>query len=182
MSSATSSSSPRRNLASKLIGLALAGSVVVACSAGTEDPSPGTYTLKFPSTAAAVSTDTVQIVVFEAPPPGSAQRSGFCQELVQARRRKDPQREGVPNPAVNICELLQGRKPITIPYGEKALLAIAQRKGADFMIGCAIQTLGEGDAPLPIDLSLIDVSNPVPETNCSSVGDFCSSPPKCTPP
>lgn len=174
--------SPRRTLVSKRIGLAFAASVVVACSAGTEDPSPGTYTLKFPSTAAAVSTDTVQIVVFEAPPPGTAQRAGFCQELVQARRRKDPQREGVPNPAVNICELLQGRKPLTIPYGEKALLAIAQRKGADFMIGCAIQTLGEGDAPLPIDLALIDVSNPVPETNCSSVGDFCASPPKCTPP
>jgi hypothetical protein len=59
-------------------------------------------------------------------------------------------------------------------------VAVAQRRGSDFMIGCTLQTLGDGDALTPIALTLIDVGNPVPETTCSSVGDFCSVPQKCT--
>jgi hypothetical protein len=43
------------------------------------------------------------------------------------------------------------------------------------MIGCAVQTLGDGDAPIPIHLALLDVRVPVPETNCATVGDYCGS-------
>lgn len=152
---------------------------VLGCNAAADGPSPGTYTLNFPSTAAAVATDTVQLFVFDAPKTPAA-RSGFCQELIQARKRKEPQRPVTSNQPVNICELLQGRKPITIDYGDRAILALAQRRGVDFMIGCTLQTLGDGDAPIPIDLGLLDVGNPVPDTDCSSVGDFCALPQKCT--
>jgi hypothetical protein len=152
---------------------------LLACTAEADGPSAGTYTLKFPSTAAAVATDTVQLFVFDVP-AAPAERAGFCQTLIQARKRKDPQRAVASNQPVNICELLQGRKAITIEYGERAILALAQRRGVDFMIGCTLQTLGDGDALTPIDLGLIDVGNPVPETNCNSVGDFCAIPQKCS--
>lgn len=149
---------------------------VVACSAASEGPSPGTYSIKFPSTAAAVATDTVQLLIFEVP-KASAERADFCQTLIQARKRKDPQKTVLQNQPVNICEMLAGKKPLTIPYGEKAVLAIAQRKASDFLVGCSIQTFGDGDAPLPIDLALVDVGVAVPDTTCATVGDFCTQ--KC---
>ena len=147
--------------------------VVTSCSASNDTPSPGTYTVQFPSTAAAVATDTVQLLVFETPKT-PAERTGFCQTLIQARKRKDPQKPALTNAPVNICEMLQGRKPITLAYGEKAILAVAQRRAVDFLIGCTIETLGDGPAPLPIELGLIDVGNPVPDTTCTTVGDFCA--------
>ena len=153
-------------------GVALAA-VVIACSAGEASPSPGTYTIQFPSTAAAVATDTVQLLLFELPKT-QGERTAFCETLIQARKRKDLQRPAFQNQSVNICELLQGRRPITIPYGERAVFAIAQRRGADFMVGCTIQTFGQGDALVPISLALVDVGNAVPDTTCSTVSDFCT--------
>jgi hypothetical protein len=145
------------------------------CAACSSDPEPstGNYTIQFPSTAAAVATDTVQLLFFDLPDP-PADRGPFCQSLIQARKRKDPQKPSTENVPVNICEMLGGLKPITVAYGEVAILAVAQRRGEDFMIGCAIQTIGNGDAPVPIAMSLIDVGNTVPDTSCASVSDFCS--------
>lgn len=169
-------------MTTKIVRTLLATTTVIAavvstsCSAGEKDPSAGTYTVKFPSTAAAVATDTVQLLVFDLPRLPS-ERAGFCQTLIQARKRKDPQKPMTSNAPVNICEMLQGRKPITIQYGEKAVLAVAQRRAVDFLIGCTIQTFGDGNAPLPIDLGLIDVGIPVPDTTCTSVTDFCTQ--KC---
>lgn len=145
---------------------------VAACGSGDDSASEGTYTIQFPSTAAAVATDTVQVLLFDLPEQES-ERATFCEQLIQGRKRRDPQKPSVLNPPVNICEMLLGKKPIRIPYGERAVFAIAQRRGADFMLGCAIQTIGDGDAPLPIAMSLMDISNAVPDTPCSSVGAFC---------
>lgn len=146
---------------------------LVACSAGEEPPSPGTYTIQFPSTAAAVATDTVQLLLFDLPKT-QAERTALCETLIQERKRKDLRKPALQNQSVNICEMSQGRRPITIPYGEKAVFAIAQRRGADFMVGCSIQTFGQGDVPLPISMALVDVGNAVPETTCSTVSDFCT--------
>jgi hypothetical protein len=157
-------------LALTMLPLAAIG---LACSAGEESPSPGTYTIAFPSTAAAVATDSVQLLLFDLPKT-LAERTSFCETLIQARKRNGLAKPALQNAPVNVCELLQGRKPITIPYGERAVFAVAQRKGTDFMLGCSIQTFGQGDAPLPVALSLVDVGNFVPETTCSSVGDFCA--------
>lgn len=153
---------------------------VVACSAGEADPSTGTYTVQFPSTAAAVATDFVVVLVFDIPDENA--RTRRCQDLVAERRKGNALRPDYPaqNPPPNICEMLNGKKPLTVPYGEKALLAIAQRKNSDdrvvdFMIGCVVATIGEGNAPVPIELSLIDVAQPVPATTCGSVGEWCAS-------
>lgn len=155
---------------------ALAG--LVACSAGEASPSGGTVTMQFPSTQAAVATDFVQLYVFDVNTP--AERSSICLDKITARKRKEPLGASLTPPPWNICELLAGRRPATIPYGEKAILAVAQRKDRnnelqDFMLGCSVQTLGDGDAPIPVRLALIDVRTPVPETNCATVGDYCGS-------
>ncbi len=153
--------------------LAPFAALLMSCTAGEGDPSSGGYTIQFPSTAAAVATDTVQVLLFDVP-DGEGERMTFCEQLIQARKRKDPQKPSVLNPPANICEMLQGRKAIRVPYGERAVFAIAQRRGVDFMLGCAIQTIGDGDLPLPIAMSLVDLGNPVPDTTCSSVGAFCA--------
>jgi hypothetical protein len=160
------------------LAFASVGLLLVACSAGADDPSNGTYTVAFPSTAAAVATDTVQLFFFDVP-DGEA-RNDFCQSLIQARKRQEPQSAALTGPIVNICELLGGRKPITVPYGEKAVLAVGRRLQSDFLSGCAIETFGDGDTALDIDLALVDVSAAVPSTDCNSVGDFCAAPQRCT--
>lgn len=158
-----------------VIALGAAAVLGSACTAPSSGPSTGTYSVSFPSTAAAVATDTVQLLVFDV--PTGIDREDFCLSLVQGRKRKDVQKPVLQNAPVNICEMLGGRKPITIPYGEKAVLAVAQRKAEDFLSGCVIQTFGDGDAPLDIDVALVDVTNSVPDTTCASVGDFCTG--KC---
>lgn len=158
---------------------------LAACASGEEggdDASKGTYTVQFPSTAAAVATDYVQVLVFDVKSP--ADRAKICEDLITTRLT-DPLKLAPsvdpPAPAADICEMRAGRKPIVVPYGEHALLAIAQRQFGqdlrDFMIGCALMTVGDGDAPLPIPVRLVSVSLPVPATTCSSVGDFCAE--KC---
>ena len=137
---------------------------------------PARYTVTFPSTAAAVATDTVQLLVFDV--PSGRRATGLLPDAhpgaqAQGRRRS----RSLQNAPVNICEMLGGRKPITIPYGEKAVLAVAQRKAEDFISGCVIQTFGDGDAPLDIDLALVDVSNAVPDTTCAT--SATSAPAKC---
>ncbi len=151
-------------------GVALSGAAIVACSAGEAPPSTGSYSVQFPSTAAAVATDRVQIIVYDVDP---AKRATLCQNLVSARKRREPTKAAVTNGAVNTCEMFYGKKPITIPYGEKALLAIGIRKDQDFLVGCTIGTFGEGDSPVIIPLTLADVANGVPDTPCATVDDFC---------
>jgi len=156
----------------------VASAALLACSAGEAPPSTGTYTINFPSTAAAVATDQVQLLVFDIRKPED--RPTLCLDLITARKRGDTLRPSVNPPAapVNICELSAGKKPIQIPYGDKAILAIAQRKDRndqlqDFMLGCIIQTIGDGPAPEPISMSIISVAQPVPDTQCGSVSEFC---------
>ena len=165
----------------RAILLPLLGAIVAvfgsACTAGEASPTAGVVSMQFPSTQAAVATDFVQLFVFDITPE---QRETICLDKIGARKRQEPLNASLTPPPWNICELLAGRRPATIPYGEKAILAVAQRKDRndqlqDFMIGCSVQTLGEGDAPLPVRLALLNVGTPVPETNCATVGDYCGS-------
>ena len=165
---------------------ALAGvaffSMASTAGCGARDPSEGSYTVTFPSTAAAVATDFVQILVFAVT---DANRASVCQDTVTARL-SDPTSVTPTEtaPPANICEMNLGRKPITFKYGEQAVLAVAQRKDAsgqlkDFLIGCTVMTIGDGNAPLPIPVHLVSINTPVPTTTCGSVTEFCSTPSTC---
>jgi hypothetical protein len=158
------------------MGRAIAGAIVLgsiaACTAGEESPTQGTYTVQFPSTAAAVATDFVQIFVFDVAPKD---RPFICQNLVASRKRKDPLKPIVTGPQLNVCEMLKGAKPITVPYGEHAVLAVALRNQDDFMTGCVLQTFGDGQPLLSIPVALVGVDVGVPATTCASVGDRCNT-------
>lgn len=154
---------------------------LLACT-GSSAPSKGTYTIAFPSTAAAVATDFVQVLVFDV----NGDRATLCQDLVTTRLTSPDDLVPAVNPPAeptNICELHANVKPIEVPYGEHALLAIGQRRQGDtggtkdFLIGCAIMKIGDGDAPVAIPVRLVNVNQPVPSTKCASVGDFCDG--KC---
>lgn len=158
-------------------GLAI---TLIACSSA--QPSVGKYTVEFPSTAAAIATDYVQVLVFDV---NGQNKTSICEDLITQRETSpDSLTPSVnpPAPAANICEMRAGTKSVAIPYGDHALLAIGERKQSnaattDFLIGCAIMNIGDGDAPVPIPLRLVSVNSPVPSTTCASVADFCSE--KC---
>lgn len=144
---------------------------LVACNT---EPSPGKVTIDFPSTEAAIATDYVQLYVFEIT---AAERETFCDAAVSARKGGETLEASDTPRAWNVCELLEGRPPIEIEYGEKAILAVAQRSAGnlleDFMIGCAAAKVGEGNLPVPILLHAIDETKPLPPTSCTTVSDFC---------
>lgn len=155
---------------------ALAGGILAAaCSAGEGAPSSGSYNIQFPSTAAAIATDGVQVLVYDV---DARSRAKACDDLLAARKRRDSTRPVVVNASANTCELFYGKRPIEVPYGDKALLAIASRKGEDFLLGCVVGTFAEGSAPVSIRLDLVDASQPVPDSQCATVADFCQR--RCT--
>lgn len=167
-----------------LLSLLSLASVAVLSAAGcsTRDPSEGSYTVTFPSTAAAVATDFVQLLIFDVT---DANRASICLDKVTARLSDPTSVTPVQTAApANICEMNLGRKPITFRYGEQAVLAVAQRKDAsgllkDFLIGCTVMTIGDGNAPLPIPVHLVSINTPVPTTTCGSVTEFCGTPRTC---
>ena len=75
--------SAARTVAKTSVAVALASFGVVACAASPDGPSKGSYTVQFPSTEAAVATDSVIVLVFDGP-KGADDRATLCQQLVQA--------------------------------------------------------------------------------------------------
>lgn len=159
--------------------------LLVACTAGPADPTEGRYTVSFPSTAAAIATDFVQVLVFDVPDP--ATRNARCQELITQRLTTPTGLSPVvpAGPAVTLCDMAAGARSLEVPYGEHAILAIGQRQASpqapitDFLIGCAVMTIGDGDAPLDVPLGLVSIAEGVPATTCASVGDLCAN--RCAP-
>jgi hypothetical protein len=149
--------------------------LVLACTSGSSasSPSGGTYTITFPSTAAAVATDSVQVLVFDAG-QDAAGVEHVCPGLVQLRRTHQqlPPRL-LEAPPASPCDLLGGTGTVTIPYGSRALLAVAERGGRDFLIGCSIENVTQNSELSPIDLTLIDDQTTVPATGCAKSSDFC---------
>ncbi len=148
---------------------------VSACGDKAGDPTTGTYTVEFPSVAAAVASDTLQILVFDV---SSDKRVTLCGELLQRRRNREalPARL-VEGPATRVCDARTGKGSITVGYGDRAFLAVTVRDGQDFLLGCAIQNVGDGDAPAKIYLALasarVTVSGDKPPTACTSLSEFC---------
>ena len=81
---------------------------LIACRASEAEPSKGVYTVQFPSTAAAVATDFVQILVFDLSRPED--RGGFCEDLITLRMTDPASLQPLVAPAAaNICEMRAGR-------------------------------------------------------------------------
>lgn len=162
-----------RRLGRWIQAAALLSSVALGCEREGE-PTEASYTLKFPSTEAAVATDAVQILVFDAP-ADPAERAQACADKIARRLRRDALEPAQASQPQSVCEMFTSARPFTVPFGDKVVFAIAQRRGQDFLLGCSLQTIGDGDAPVPIALALADISNAVPPTTCTSLGEFCQN-------
>lgn len=147
---------------------------VVACSAEAS-PSNGTYTVNFPSVAAAVAVDSLQVFVFDAK---GQDPNAVCSELIlKVKSNQDLGVKQVTGPVLGPCDLAAGAKPITIPYGEKAIMAIGQAGGVTLLAGCVEETVGSGNLPVSISLGIVNTSASVKATTCTKLSDFCSG--KC---
>ncbi|HEU4408003.1 MAG TPA: hypothetical protein VFS43_22265 [Polyangiaceae bacterium] len=159
---------PRRRLA------ALAALAAGACSGdGDEGPAERVaYTVAFPSIAAAVAAEELQIRAYPDEGPST------CLSLVQKRRSQQALPEAA-SPLVTVapCGVQGGGDGAAIEtaLGRFALLVVARRQGADFLIGCAVQEVAEGVEPVRVPLTLFSNTVVVPPTTCASLSSRCSN-------
>ncbi len=150
---------------------AIGAALVVACSAEAT-PSSGTYTVNFPSVAAAVATDTVQLFVFDA--KGQDPNSVCSELMLKVKSKQDLGPSILTGPAITPCDLAAGAKSITIPYGEKAIVALGQSGNVTLLAGCVEETVGAGNLPIAISVGIVNTKASVKSTTCTKLSDFCT--------
>ncbi len=160
---------------SSLLGLLAAAAVGCGNSSPSADATSASYTLHFPSTEAAVVTDTVKVAVFDATASPT-----LCQTLVNERISQ----QSLPKPIleanpVKLCDLLAngGAFPLVFPYGERAVLVVGTRNDADFLVGCTQVTARDAQFDVPVVLSLVGGDVLPPSTTCTTLADHCGG--KC---
>jgi len=163
---------PDRSAVIALVMLASAGAT--ACSAPVEHvsspPSNVSYTIQFPSTAAAVAIENMSVQVFAASAPD------FCATLV-AKRRSSAE---LPAPLAELtsitpCAALSGTgTALTVPNGTVAILVVAKRGGEELLLGCALQEVGAGASAATVSLTLFDGTKSIPPTTCTHLSEKCA--------
>jgi hypothetical protein len=158
---------------------ALALSIVVlaptASCGSTEEPAPppAGFQVSFASTDVAAAAETVEVFVYDA----AKNPRSLCNELVIKRRsNQGDQTPPIARSApVSPCDLLAGKgQKLEVPFGVRAFLGVARRKGQDFLIGCSVVEVKAG-TPEPV-IYLDYASSTVeaaPPTSCQSLGDRC---------
>jgi hypothetical protein len=159
---------PRRRA---LARLALA--VPLAAGAGACDDAPPeriAYTVAFPSLAAAVAAEELQIGAYPDEGPST------CLSLVQKRRSQ----QALPSPvrppvSVAPCGLQAGGDggALETDLGRVALLVVARRQNSDFLIGCTVQEVADEAEPVRVPLTLFSDVVVVPPTTCTSLATRC---------
>jgi hypothetical protein len=155
----------------KAITLVVAG-VLGTASIGACSASPPTsvpYTIEFPSTAAAVGADTVQVFVFD-----HSQPKTDCPSLISGRAAQNLPSAIAQTDQLALCDVMAGSKGQigSVPYESVSFLAVTQRNGIDYFTGCALATLSSSTSDVAIQLSPA-TTTPIPTTNCMNVSDFC---------
>lgn len=145
----------------------IAGVLVGACGSSGSN---GTFTVDFPSVAAAVATDYVQVAAFDGTDPSA------CTTLVVEARSQQtlPSAVAETSPA-SPCALENGAVSLSdLKSGAYAFLAIGVRQGQNFVLGCEEATIGSGGATVNIELTLFDNLVSVPATTCQRLSQHCS--------
>jgi hypothetical protein len=150
----------------------------VACSPGTDAEKSGSVGITFPSSNAAIATDTIELRVYD-----STIQGNDCLTLVESEQKTQP----LPKPIydsgkINTCTYLAngGVKPFDMGYGSRSFLVVGQRaptgqQAADFMIGCSVAGIGDVSNSVNVDLSVFDPTSQVPDsTKCASLSDRCT--------
>ena len=153
-----------------------------ACGSGG-DTAPGTFTVDFPSTAAAIavtkSTPGVQVFVFSTTALDGSP-SAACESLVEDSRNNNLSATPVASSAIlTPCELMAGKGSLPIGYGSYAFLAVAQKSGKDYLVGCAEQTISSTNTVVTIPMTLANETEDVPSTSCTSLSQACPSGGSC---
>ena len=163
--------------------------LVLACGSGTtttnvvpEYVEAGTrtsgYTITFPSTAAAVATESVQVFVFDTTDPANT-----CAQLIVKRKSNvDLPQALASSPSLTPCALEQdvdgsAGGAVTIPFGPVAVLVVATREGKDFLLGCTNATVSGTSDAVNVSLSLASSSVSVPVSTCADLSLHCAT--KC---
>lgn len=136
---------------------------------GSAEPVRIAYTVAFPSIAAAVAVDEVQIGAYPDEGPST------CLSLVQKRSSQlDLPAPVAPPVAGPPCALAGGDvASIEAGFGRVALLVVARRQGADFLIGCTVQSVTENVESVRVPLTLFNNTVVVPETTCATLSSHC---------
>lgn len=167
----------RSFLLATMAPLMLPAALLAACSSSTTPGQAvtGTYTVTFPSVAAAVATNKLQVYVFD-----ESDGSNQCGSLVQK------QKAGAQLPAtvvasspVSICSFENASSTsnnLGVPFGTYEVMVVAlDATGADFLIGCTSQTFSASQATVSVPLTFASSQTSVPPTSCSSLSQHCSS-------
>jgi hypothetical protein len=142
-----------------------------ACG-GSDDSSTeaAMFTVSFPSFAAAVATDSLQVSIFD------AQNSpDLCHELVRARTAGStlPSQPLVTGERFTPCQAGQVKLP-PVTFGDRALLVVGESAGKDVLIGCQHVTMSAGQTELPIPLALAAIGTEgMAPTTCRTLRDHC---------
>ena len=162
---------------SRLVAVLGACLALVGCGSDTDSsgPSAAAYRIEFPSTAAAVASETVQVFVFDATDASS--KGTDCLTLVIKRKSKAalPGALAQSVPAAP-CELLSGSKGgiSGVTYGSRSFLAVTQRGDDDFFLGCSLAEVSDGGPPVEIPLAPAGPTVSVPDTDCTELSEKCS--------
>jgi len=143
-------------------GLALGLTLVAACGGGGNTV-PGTFSVDFPTPAAAIAvmahTPGVQVTVYATNVLGgeAGATSGLCETLIeQSLSNGTVTASPVATSAVMTpCDLEAGKGALAIPYGSYAFLAVAQSQPMeDFLVGCIEQVISGSNTNVVIPMTL----------------------------
>jgi hypothetical protein len=170
-----------------LLAATAALAVIVVSCGSPGDVATGSFTVEFPSTAAAIAavkqTSGVQVFAFATDALGDAgpQLAGACETLVEQSRTSNlTVMPAAKSMLMTPCQLLSGTGSLAVSYGSYAFLAVAQTQaGADFLVGCEEQTISSTNTVVNIPLTLAKSTESVPATTCTALSQACANPHGC---
>jgi hypothetical protein len=152
------------------LALSLLGILAISCAKKENaEPPDVPFEVKFPSTAAALATDTVKVYVFDG--------ALVCDDLIRLRQTAQPLPSTVAEtPTLTPCQLHKGENnsfDLTLER-DYTMLAVGQIGGQDVFIGCAVQTAYGTTLANPIQVSFIDDRVNIPAQTCTRLSDKCN--------
>ncbi|MBX3200003.1 MAG: hypothetical protein KF894_17840 [Labilithrix sp.] len=154
----------------RALAVALAGLGALATSCAKEQEASVQLEVVFPSTAMAIASDDVKLIVYEDPEPGGCQRI----YLKHITNQTDLPPVVLEPPAIPVCNLAFGRPAaIVLPLGKHSILAIASRGADDLLVGCSDVAVSAEGGVAVVNLALPGATPVPPQTTCASLRDYC---------
>jgi hypothetical protein len=165
------------------ISMVMIGALGLSCGSGKETVTEnqqeapirqeGGFSVDFPSVAAAVAAETLQVQAFEV----TGER--LCQKLLELRKSgQDMPLVAAQTPPLRPCQFASAKDEATrieLPLDKRfAFLAVAQRGKEDLMLGCGTQDVTRTKNVVPVSLALAEQKS-IPTTTCTTLSQHCAS-------